>query len=60
MDEKLTQTQKNKNWRNKNPEHSRYLTYRSTARSFVKNHATLEDLQELEELIAQRRRGLEG
>lgn len=58
MTDPLTQTEKNKKWRTKNKEHSRYLTYRSTARNFVKKHATMEDLQELENLIADRRKSL--
>lgn len=40
-----------KKWRSKNREHSNYLVYRSTARSFVLKHATLEDLEELQEKI---------
>ncbi len=42
-------------WAEKNKEHKSYLKYRSTARSFIKNKATLEDLEELEKLIADRR-----
>jgi hypothetical protein len=45
-----------KKWAEKNKEHKSYLKYRSTARSFVKNKATLEDLAELEQLIADRRK----
>lgn len=48
-------TQWNKNWQKKNPEHARYLRYRSTARNFIKKHATLEDIGELEELLEQRK-----
>ena len=40
-----------KKWRNKNRAHSNYLVYRSTARSFVLKHATLEDLEELQTKI---------
>lgn len=47
-----------KKWAEKNKEHKSYLKYRSTARSFVKNKATLEDLAELEQLIANRRKVL--
>lgn len=47
-----------KKWYDKNKEHKQYLNYRSTSRSFIRNRATLEDLEELEELIAARRENL--
>lgn len=40
-----------KKWRGKNRARSNYLVYRSTARSFVLKHATLEDLEELQKKI---------
>lgn len=40
-----------KRWRSKNRTRSNYLVYRSTARSFVLKHATLEDLEELQAKI---------
>ena len=40
-----------KKWRSKNRTYSNYLVYRSTARSFVLKHATLEDLEELQAKI---------
>lgn len=43
-----------KKWAEKNKEHKSYLKYRSTARSFIKNKATIEDLEELKELIIER------
>ncbi|EAA0327042.1 hypothetical protein ATT32_01030 [Listeria monocytogenes] len=54
MKEKTTsdaQMKANKNWQEKNKEHANYLKSRSAARSFIKNKATLEDLEELEQLI---------
>jgi hypothetical protein len=54
VDEKNTQTEANKKWQDKNREKARYLRDRSTARSFIKNRATLEDLQELKQLIEER------
>ncbi|EAG8909329.1 hypothetical protein D5733_13700 [Listeria monocytogenes] len=45
------QLKANKEWQSKNKEHSNYLKSRSAARSFIKNKATLEDLEELEKLI---------
>lgn len=44
-----------KKWREQNKEHRRYLSYRGTARTFIRNHATFEDLEELENLIKERR-----
>ncbi|EAC3569756.1 hypothetical protein AX840_13555 [Listeria monocytogenes] len=45
------QLKANKAWQDKNKEHANYLKSRSAARSFIKNKATLEDLEELEKLI---------
>lgn len=45
------QLKANKEWQSKNKEHANYLKSRSAARSFIKNKATLEDLEELENLI---------
>ena len=50
------QTEANKRWAEKNREHARYLRNRSAARSFIKKQATEEDLEELENLIANRRK----
>lgn len=44
-----------KKWIEQNKEHRRYLSYRGTARTFIRNHATAEDLEELENLIKERR-----
>lgn len=52
---KNKQTEANKRWQEKNREKTRYLRDRSTARSFVRNRATAEDLDELVALIIQRR-----
>ncbi|MCO0831899.1 hypothetical protein NFX39_02160 [Fructobacillus sp. W13] len=51
----LTQTEKNKAWQDKNKEHSKYLKYRSTSRSFIRKLATADDLDELAVLIEERR-----
>ncbi len=58
MEEKNNQTEANKKWQEKNREKARYLRNRSTTRGFIKNQATLEDLEELENLIAERRKQL--
>ncbi|XHB95476.1 hypothetical protein AAFF39_00335 [Lactococcus garvieae] len=47
-----------KKWADKNKEHKAYLKYRSTSRSFIRNKATQEDLEELEQLIKERRETL--
>lgn len=47
-----------KKWNKNNREHRNYLSKRSSARSFIRNHATEDDLNELEELIAERREAL--
>lgn len=56
--EKNAQTEANKRWQEKNKERAKYLSNRSRARSFVKNQATKEDLEELEQLIAERKKEL--
>lgn len=61
MDEKVnSQTEANKRWQEKNKEKAKYLSDRSRARSFIRNKATLEDIDELEELIRMRREVLNG
>ena len=52
------QTEANKRWQEKNKERAKYLSNRSRARSFIRNKATKEDLEELEQLIAERRKEL--
>lgn len=44
-----------KKWIEKNREHKNYLATRSSAKSFIRNRATLDDLEALEELIRIRR-----
>lgn len=51
-------TEANKRWQQQNKDYSNYLKARSTARGFIKNRATVEDLAELEELIRVRREEL--
>ena len=55
MKEVNRQTEANKRWAEKNKEHAKYLSNRSRSRSFIKNQATIEDLEELEKLIRQRK-----
>ena len=52
MTEQLTAQQRaTKKWNEKNKERRNYLSKRSAARSFIRNHATKDDLIELQELI---------
>lgn len=51
------QTEANKRYSEKNKEHRNYLSARSGARSFIRNKATLDDLNELADLI-QKQKGI--
>lgn len=57
---KLTEAQERamRNYRKKNPEKTRYISYKGTAKTFIRNYATLEDLEELKELIQAREENL--
>lgn len=58
MNDKKTsdaQLRATKNWQSKNKEHANYLKSRSSTRSFIKKKATLQDLEELEIAIKQRK-----
>lgn len=57
-EKKNAQTEANKRWQEQNKEKAKYLSNRSRARSFIKNQATSEDLEELEKLIAARKEEL--
>lgn len=48
-----------KKWNKNNREHRNYLSKRSSARSFIRNHATMNDLNELEEIIKEKKEELE-
>ena len=49
-----SQQKANEKWNEKNKERRTYLSARSSARSFIKNKATMEDLEELKQLIKER------
>ncbi|MHC5227590.1 hypothetical protein ACYSNW_04835 [Enterococcus sp. LJL99] len=55
MTDKNTQTEANKRWQEKNKTKAKYLSDRSRARSFIRNQASIEDLAEFEQLIAERK-----
>lgn len=52
------QMEADKRWAEKNKEHRRYLSARGAARSFIRNRATLEDLEELRGMIEEREKEL--
>lgn len=58
MTDKAKQTVANQKWEAKNKEYANYLKARTAARSFIRNKATLQDLQELKELIREREEAL--
>lgn len=46
-------------WQQENREKAKIYSYKSTAKNFIRNHATEEDLIELEELIEDKRKSLD-
>ncbi|EUJ56612.1 hypothetical protein [Listeria fleischmannii] len=58
--EKNSQTEANKKWQDKNKQRAKYLSDRSRSRSFIRNQSTLEDLEELEQIISERRNALKN
>ncbi|MBU5595193.1 hypothetical protein KQI76_08440 [Amphibacillus sp. MSJ-3] len=52
--DKNKQTEANKKWQAKNKERAKYLSDRSRARSFIRNQATVEDVEELRQLLEKR------
>ena len=61
MSQKYTEAKAkaNKKWDEQNKERKKYISHRSRARSFIRDVATLEDLDEFEQLIKERRKALE-
>ena len=54
------QVRASRNWEKKNPERARKISYRSSARTFIKKWADLEDLEELKMLISQKEKELKN
>ncbi|CEE00044.1 MULTISPECIES: hypothetical protein [Bacillaceae] len=54
------QTEANKKWQEKNKDYANYISARSRARSFIKNKATLEDIEEFKKLIEEREKFLKS
>ena len=57
-EKKNAQTEANKRWQEKNKEKAKYLSDRSRARNFIKKSAQLEDLEEFQKLIEERKKEL--
>lgn len=53
-----SQRKAQKKYDEKNREKRTYLSQRSTSRGFIRNKATMEDLEELESLITARKKAL--
>ena len=53
---KTSEAQRNadKRWREKNRDYANYLKNRTSARCFIRNRATLEDIEELKALMEER------
>lgn len=51
---KSKQTIANQNWEKKNREYASYLKSRSSARSFIRNKASIEDIEEFRDLLKER------
>ena len=54
----VKQTEANKKWQEKNKEKAKYLSDRSRARNFLKKSVVLEDIEEFEEILKERRKEL--
>lgn len=55
-----SQTKASRKWEEKNKARANYIRYRSSAKSFILNHATWEDLDAMETYIKQRREQLKN
>ncbi|WP_300896183.1 hypothetical protein [uncultured Clostridium sp.] len=60
MERKTSEAQikANKKWIEANREKANYMSGKSSAKSFIRNKATLEDLEELEKLILERKNNI--
>ena len=54
----VKQTEANKKWQEKNKERAKYLSDRSRARSFLKKAVILENIEEFEEILKERKKEL--
>ncbi|WP_025731500.1 hypothetical protein [Heyndrickxia ginsengihumi] len=49
-----------KKYRDRNPEKHKYYSYKSTTKTFIRHHATEEELNELKKLINERREEIQS
>lgn len=54
------QTVANKKWQEKNKDYANYISARARARSFIKNKASLDDIEEFKKLIEEREKFLKS
>ena len=54
----VKQTEANKKWQEKNKERAKYLSDRSRARSFLKKAVILEEIEDFEEILKERKKEL--
>ncbi|MCB2308875.1 hypothetical protein LGL08_20680 [Clostridium estertheticum] len=52
---KSKRTEYNQAWESKNRKYASYLKSRSSCKSFIRNHATTEDLEAIEQMIRERK-----
>lgn len=52
------QSKATRKWNKNNREYRNYLSKRSSARGFIRNHATMDDLNELEEIIKEKKEAI--
>lgn len=59
---KVSESQKraSRKWEENNKDKKRYINHRARARSFVRDVATMEDLDEFEQIMKERREHLNG
>lgn len=52
------QQEYNRRWAEKNKERRRYLSFKATAKTFIRHYAEPEDLQDLKELIKEKEKNI--
>ena len=52
------QQEYNRRWAEKNRERRRYLSFKATAKTFIRHYAEPEDLQDLKELIKEKEKNI--
>lgn len=61
MTQNISESKKkaNEKWNDNNKERMRYLRSRSSARSFINNRATIDDINELRQLLDEREKNID-